>query len=207
MRRNYIMVAALLAAAVLFVHIPRPLVEPAAADLATFPSVIGGWRLKNNTLFDHKTLEVLRPSDYLMRTYTNGEGVSIGLYVGYHNGGRQSGPIHSPKNCLPSSGWYMGESGKMRVPAGDAAVDVVRAAFSKGPQNMTCYYWYQVRGKTITGDLEMKLAGLTGKLFSRRKDASFIRIDVFLPPGEEADRLMWDFAARVYPLLLEYLPL
>lgn len=206
MKRKYIIVAALLAVAVLLVHNPRPLIEPPTANLATFPAVIGGWRLKNNTLFDHKTLEVLRPSDYLMRTYTNRDGVSIGLYVGYHNGGVQSGPIHSPRNCLPSSGWYMGESVKMRVSAGDAAIDVVRAAFSKGPQNMTCYYWYQVRGETITGDIALKLAGLTGTLFSRRKDASFIRIDVFSPPGEETDQLMRDFTARIYPLLLEYLP-
>lgn len=206
MKRRYLAVLLLLIGAVGFVHAPRRLIEPEAKNLRTFPTTLGEWRLSGDTLFDHKTLRLLRPSDYLMRTYVNKEGDIIGLYVGYHNGGKDSGPIHSPKNCLPSSGWLTGEHKEMLVRTENAAIRMVRAAFSKNMEWMTCYYWYQVRGKTMTSDFAMKFAGLTGVFFSNRKDASFIRLDVFSPPGDDTDRIMRRFVEQAFPLLQDYLP-
>ena len=105
MKIRYALVAVLLCLAVFVAYNPREVIEPEVKPLAEFPSSFGTWIMQNNTVFGDGTLRVLRATDYLMRTYVNNEGQRIGLYIGYHSGGPNSGPIHSPRNCLPGGGW------------------------------------------------------------------------------------------------------
>lgn len=206
MKAKYIAMLLLLCGAVLISHNPREVIEPEAKSLKEFPRSIGVWRTMSETMFDIPTLNLLRPTDYVMRTYVNADGKPLSLYVGYHNGGGKSGPIHSPRNCLPSSGWLLLSSKDMRVEAGTETVRLVRAEYAKDSQLMTCYYWYQVRDKSMTGDLERKFAELVGMITERRKDASFIRLD--LPGNMHAanDDLVRNFLEGAFPLLRQYLP-
>jgi hypothetical protein len=103
MRVKYFFVILLLGAAAYIVYTPRDLIEPGIPALSSFPKHVGQWIAVHDTMFDEPTLKVLRPTDYLMRTYRNSPGKQITLYVGYHSGGASSGPIHSPKNCLPGA--------------------------------------------------------------------------------------------------------
>lgn len=206
MKAKYIVMLLLLCGTALISHNPREVVEPEVKSLKDFPRLIGGWRTLSETMFDIPTLNLLRPTDYVMRTYVNTEGKPLSMYVGYHNGGRKSGPIHSPRNCLPSSGWLLLSSEEMRMEAGAETIRLVRAEYAKDSQLMTCYYWYQVRDRSITGDLERKFAELAGMIMERRKDASFIRLD--LPGNMHAtnDALVRNFLENVFPVLRQYLP-
>lgn len=207
MRIKYGIVMLLLCASAYMVYTPRELVEPETRGLQSFPEVVGEWKSVSNTLFDAPVLKVLRPSDYLMRTYVNPKGEFLSLYVGYHNGGKDSGPIHSPKNCLPGAGWFPLSDTTMTVRAGEADIRLVRADFVKDSQKITFYYWYQIRNTSVTRDIDLKLAELKGMIFENRKDASFIRIDLDTSPGHErTDALVEDFLRDAYPLLKSYLP-
>lgn len=203
---RYALIILLLGSAAYLTYSPRQIEEPEVQPLKTFPKQIGQWTTASDIIFNEPTLKVLKPTDYLMRTYVNRNGDSLGLYVGYHNGGPNAGPIHSPKNCLPGAGWHMEANQEIRVSVGKDAITLVRADFAMGDRKMTCYYWYQVRGEAITKDLSMKLAEFTGVLLANRKDASFIRIDVTNAGHQHADALAADFLQDAYPLLLQYLP-
>ncbi|MDL2274575.1 EpsI family protein [Desulfosarcina sp. OttesenSCG-928-G10] len=206
MRIRYILIVLLLSVAAYMTHTPRTLLEPEARDLSTFPRQIGQWASVSDVIFNEPTLKVLRPTDYLMRTYVNPDGCRLGLYIGYHNGGKASGPVHSPKNCLPGAGWYMAESQEMRVNEGENEIRLVRADFRMQNQKMICYYWYQVCGTIVTTDISMKFFEFTGVLFKNRKDASFIRIDVMDMEHKKSDALAKDFLKDAYPLMVQYLP-
>ncbi len=206
MRRNFLIVALMLCLATAITHLRRDLVVPEAGDLQTFPTAIGQWTMTNTTVFNSATLKVLGASDYLMRSYRDSQGHTLGLYIGFHNGGPGAGPIHSPRNCLPGAGWHPLESREIRLPLHGETLNLVRAVYAKEEDRRIFYYWYQMRDKTLTTDMAMKLAELKGVFLDRRKDASFIRID--LPAGQngDADALVREFLDKTYPLIRQYLP-
>ena len=63
-----------------------------------------------------------------------------------------------------------------------------------------------LRGATMAGDYELKLAELRNAFLHGRRDAAFIRLDVPLAQAAGADEAVADFVTRLYPLLLDYLP-
>ena len=202
MRRNNILILLLLGLAVVASHARKTRVVPQNVALSTFPDHIGQWRVMEKTLFDEPVLKVLRASDYLMRSYADPQGRQLGLYVGYHDGGPDAGPIHSPRNCLPGSGWTLLDSRIMTM----GSVHLVRATYQKEHTGIIYYYWYQMRDQSLTSDFALKTAEFQGILLHGRRDASFIRLHVSRRYEQEADALASDFIQKVYPLLRAYLP-
>ncbi len=206
MKIRYIIVIAILLLAATITHSHRDLILPQTRELASFPDNIGHWHMSSNTVFSEPLLKILRPTDYLMRSYADSGGHFIDLYVGYHNGGASSGPIHSPRNCLPGSGWFPLGNSEMSVAVPGGNLALVRAVYAKEDQKVTFYYWYQLKGEVITNDLGMKLAELRNTLLHRRRDAAFIRVNVRDLSGTQADKLAADFINGLYPALNNYLP-
>lgn len=203
MRRNIFLFLAVLCLAAVASHTGGTGTVPRALPLVNFPERIGEWQVLNKTLFDAPVLKVLRASDYLMRAYINPQGKQIGLYVGYHDGGPDAGPIHSPRNCLPGSGWEMAGSRILNI----GRIQLVRALYTKEDSGVIYYYWYQVGDKCLTNDFALKAAGLQGRVLHGRRDASFIRIHISQRFEHEADALVTDFLEQAYPVLLTYLPM
>ncbi|WP_223290204.1 exosortase C-terminal domain/associated protein EpsI [Nitratidesulfovibrio sp. SRB-5] len=174
--------------------------------LSDFPLALGEWRSTGQVFFDSETMAVLRPTDYLVRLYTNDAGRRIGLYVGFHGGGKGAGAIHSPRNCLPGAGWLQVDSARMDVPTPAGAVQLVRATYAKEAEGAVYYYWYEVRGEPITDDMDLKLAELRNAVLHGRRDAAFIRLDVPVNQAQGADADVAAFIAQLYPTLRLFLP-
>ncbi len=196
----------LLCFALFLVYVPREFIVPKIPPLSTMPKQFGQWYSRNDTIFDAPTLSVLRPTDYLMRTYVNSQGTPISLYIGYHDGSINAGPIHSPKNCLPSGGWEFKSIEDITLNAINTDINVVRAVLTKQGEDLTFYYWYQVRGNVITTDLDMKIAEFLGMFTHNRKDAAFIRIGLSLESKEAEIEAMQNFFQNAYPILKNHLP-
>ncbi len=61
---------------------------------------------------DKETLDILNADDILSRVYKNTQtGTIATLFVAYFQTQRTGKTPHSPKNCLPGSGWVPSESG------------------------------------------------------------------------------------------------
>ncbi len=202
----FITVVLLLGVGLHLVYNSRSLITPKVQKLTEIPKHFGSWHIARDTIFDENTLRILRPTDYLMRTYANSSGVPISLYVGYHDGSPSAGPIHSPKNCLPGGGWEFTSIEDITMKHMDSNIKIVRAVLEKDGEDMAFYYWYQVRGEVITDDLDMKVAEFLGMLTSNRKDAAFIRLGIDLDNKELEKKTMQDFFESAYPLLKNHLP-
>lgn len=205
---RYLLVALLLIVAISFVHFYGEMTVPLNRPLAEFPREIGGWKMLSEERFDAPTLAVLRPTDYLSRTYIDRDNSRVRLYIGYHGGGAGSGEIHSPKHCLPGSGWYEISSEPLQVDLGGKKMSIVRAVYQKGAQRELFFYWFQVQDQTIRSEYVLKLAQVTSSLWSRRRDAAFIRISV--PGGIEDEALALTIATQfnraAYPHIRNFLP-
>lgn len=204
---RFFIVYALLIAAALFVHLHGDVAVPVSRPLAEIPQKAGDWRMVSQTRFDDRILEVLKPTDYLSRSYVDQKGNRVGFYLGYHGGGPDSGPIHSPKHCLPGSGWQELSTEVGELTVADRDIQLVRSVYQNGYSNELFLYWFQVKGKTLANEYALKIAEVTNSIFYNRKDSAFIRISV--PVADDIDEAIAvgeQFVRDFYPHISSVLP-
>lgn len=206
-KRHFFAVYALLIVAGFYLHLHRDLGVPMKRSFDLFPSTISQWRLAGESQLSKEVQDVLKASDVLMRQYVNAQGEKVELYIGYHDGGNGGGEIHSPKHCLPGSGWLEVSSSRQQIPAGGDTINLVRAVYQKGEDRELFLYWYQVRGKSLSDEYSLKLAEIANSVLHRRRDASFIRISVpFQADERRAAAIGETFVSDLFPAIQQFLP-
>lgn len=204
---RFILVQLLLVAAWIYINHAADAVTPAGRPLDEFPASYGEWRMTSRFRFSEAVLDTLKPTEYLYRNYAGPEGKKIGLYIGYHDGGRESGEIHSPRHCLPGSGWQEITSARMELATPQGKINLVKAAYQKGESRELFLYWFQVRGRSITNEYSLKLAEITGSIVNRRRDAAFIRVSIPFDGDEEsAMEAGVRFIREFHPLIRDFIP-
>ena len=205
---RYLTVYLLLGLAALFIATYTTHAVPVAKPLDGIPTQLGDWRMIRQTQFSPGVLANLRPTDYLYREYADPQGHNLSLYIGFHDGGPDSGPIHSPKHCLPGGGWQaLAEQTRQLVIAGEQLV-VVQSLYAKGGSQEFFVYWYQVKGEVLTNEYALKVAEIRNAMLHQRKDSAFIRISV-PDAASVADpaALASNFIAQVFPHIKAALPM
>jgi EpsI family protein len=188
-------------------HLTSRTAVPVVKPLAQFPAVYHEWRMISQERFSEDILSVLKPTDYLSRSYEGPRVSRIGLYIGYHDGGKESGEIHSPKNCLPGNGWQQVSNERMHLNTQLNKISLIKAVYQKGDTRELFLYWFQVQDKTLSNEYSLKLAGISNSIIHGRKDAAFIRISVpFEVDEHEAEAAGVSFIQDFYPLIREFLP-
>lgn len=204
---RFIIVYALFIAAGLVITFHKDMNVPTNRPFSQFPEQVKSWQLLKRTEFSADVLNTLKPSDYLYSLYNSGSGKSVSLYIGYHGGGKDSGGIHSPKHCLPGSGWYEVSTnpGKLQTPGG--TINLVRAVYQKGESRELFIYWFQVRDRSISNEYSLKMSEIVNSALYRRRDASFIRVSI--PVESDLDQAVAkgeQFIRDFEPLFKEFLP-
>jgi EpsI family protein len=178
--------------------------------LAEFPAELGGWRQAGRDVrFDAATEAVLRADDYVSRDYAGEGGLSASLYVGYYSTQRTGSTYHSPLNCLPGSGWTLGEPSTVEVKPADGRAPFRANSFviEHGPDRMMMLYWYQGRGRAVASEYVDKVYTVFDSIRLRRSDGAMVRVLVpFRGDEREAERTAAQFAAQVAPNLPAYVP-
>jgi len=206
-RSRFIIVLVLVGAMGLYMTMHRDLEVPLARPFSEFPPSHNGWRMAGQSALSASVLKVLLPSDYLSRRYEAEDGTQVDLYLSYFDGGPGSGGIHSPKHCLPGSGWTELSSQRTTMELGGETVKLVRAIYAMGDSREVIYYWFAMRGQTLSDEYSLKLAEITGSMFHRRRDQSFIRISVRARDNlDVAEKRIMDFLRDFYPMIREFLP-
>ncbi len=208
--RFYLLYALILLTA-LFVGTHRDIAVPVAHPLKEIPSNFAAWVQADDIFFSEAVLAQLRPTDYLYRVYQHdgdqAQKRNVALYVGYHGGGSESGPIHSPKHCLPGSGWMAESETTHTMNVGADSLKVVEAVYRNGERRELFLYWYQVSGRTLTNEYALKMAEIFNSMLYRRRDSAFIRISTqYGQEDENPVALLREFVRDVYPFLKEVLP-
>lgn len=206
-RAHFLTVYLLLVALGLYLHLHRDSSVPINTPLQQFPATVGEWRMSGESFLDEKVQNVLKASDTLMRQYVNPKGQKVQLYIGYHGGGKGGGEIHSPKHCLPGSGWLEQSSEKAGIGTAGEELNLVRAVYQKGDQKELFLYWYDVRGESLADEFLLKGKQIVNSFLHRRRDASFIRISVPFQ-GERGDAIAVgeNFVREALPAIRAVLP-
>jgi len=183
------------------------IITPLLHPLSSFPTTVGEWRMSRDSQFDQKTLELLRPTDYMAKRYTRFDGAIVDLYIGYHDGASKAGPLHSPKNCLPGAGWFEASSRLVSIPLNEGFLNTVVAVYEQGLSKEIFIYWFQVGGKSVHNEYTLKLHEILNSIRYGRRDTAFIRISVpILTSSDDAQQFAESFLRSVYPFIRQFLP-
>lgn len=208
LRIRFFVIFVLLAGMGLYMSFHRDLFVPLAKPFGEFPPVHNGWRMVGQSSLSKNVIKVLMPTEYLSRRYVASDGTTVDMYLSFFDGGPNSGGIHSPKHCLPGSGWFEMSSERTVMDLGGERVNLVRAVYAMGEQRELIYYWFTMRGQTMSDEYSLKLAEITGSMFHSRRDQSFIRISI--QTGNNLDgarQRVEDFLHDFYPVIRAFLPL
>lgn len=206
-KTRFLIVYILLILAGLYVSLHSDVEVPLNRPFKEFPMENKGWHMISESKFSDEVLNVLRPTDYMLRNYVGAEGVPVSLYIGYHGGGKDSGPIHSPKNCLPGSGWNKLTESRITIHSGRDEINIAKAVYQKVMSRKLFLYWYKVRDRSLSNEFALKFAEIKNSMFYRRRDSAFIRVSVDIESDENMSFLVGEkFIKDFYPVIVEFFP-
>lgn len=182
---------------------------PAREMLLSFPRNIGGWSGQDRGIPDD-VRQILGPGDFLDRLYIEPQHYPINLFIAYFPSQRSGNSIHSPKNCLPGSGWSIESSSVTNLPLPDeTSVPVNRYVVSKGAERALVLYWYQAHGRVDYSEYRAKFDLVSDSLRLNRTDGALVRILTPIANDESlttAEMRAVQFADQVWPHLGRYIP-
>ncbi len=187
--------------------------EPAsgAEPVADFSLRIGPWIGKTYPIDQH-VLDVLGQGDFLSRSYVNSEKPSpyIDFFIGYFASQRAGNTAHSPRHCLPGSGWDFAEilPRQIVLPQG-GALNINRAIIQKGPERQLMYYWYQSHGRSISSEYWAKFYLVSDAIHLNRTDGGIVRLITPITANESlgsADARLTGFLLQIVPQLPRFIP-
>jgi EpsI family protein len=182
---------------------------PLRRPLDAFPAAVGEWSGRHGVVFDSRTLQKLKLTDYVMRDYVDPAGRQLNLYVGYWDNQRRGAGIHSPKHCLPGAGWEPLEASVVTIhlPSPKRAITVNRYLIQKEQSQAVVLYWYQSRGEVFAGEVRARLALVQSALTRNRTDGALVRVisPLYGSVPETTERLA-AFVRTIDPILATHLP-
>ncbi|MGH9594424.1 MAG: exosortase C-terminal domain/associated protein EpsI, partial [Bryobacteraceae bacterium] len=154
-------------------------------------------------------LDVLQADDLLNRIYRSGNR-DAGLFVAAFRSQRTGKAPHSPKNCLPGSGWTpLPNSGEVSLNVGrQNPITVNRYIITRDNDYSLVLYWYQSRDRVVANEFKAKFWVMADAIRLNRTDTALVRVLVPMVNRDEqtAERTATDFVRTFYSNLLAYLP-
>ncbi len=171
--------------------------------LESIDSKIGAWSGADNPPLPENELAVLKAFSYLSRNYHDGL-KKLDLFVAFYPLQRAGESMHSPKNCLPGSGWEVWQHGSITVPMGGQPVTINRYGVENGPNRMLVLYWYQTSDRIVADEYSAKAFLIWDALSQGRTSGSIVRIA--LPDEPWALNSGVEFASHLIPMIQACLP-
>lgn len=209
--KRFLPVALLLAATALALGArDRERVLPPHRELPSFPMQVGTWQGRD-LAFSQEELEVLGPGQFLLRNYVNSSSTGVvNLYIAFFPSQRRGDTIHSPKNCLPGSGWAPAESSRISIDGPDGtAMSINRYIVVNGDNRDLVFYWYQAHGRVTPSEYWAKIFLVADAVRMNRTDGALIRIltpIAGLQDEDSAQERAHEFLRLILPMLDTYIP-
>lgn len=177
--------------------------------LHLLPLEIEGWKADGEETLDSGVKEFLNPDEYILRDYKNPAAASVSFFVAYFKSMQNSMGPHSPRYCLPGTGWLerSSEIVSIPVPGRDQGIPVNKYVLEKSNERILVVYWYQNDRDLWAEEFRVKLKLLPDLIRYRRSDVSIVRL-VTPVRGETVENEFADcveFTKLAFPLLVERL--
>jgi EpsI family protein len=160
---------------------------------------------------DQEQLDVLGKGDFLSRVYTNdGRSGPVGLFIAYFASQRTGATMHSPRNCLPGSGWSFESSQYVTMKDVDGKNHRVgEYVIANGDNRQFVIYWYQAHGRSVANEYQAKVYLVSDAIRMNRTDGALVRAitPVYPATGVQAARERAEgFVAELMPQLPRFIP-
>jgi len=170
--------------------------EPLANPLETINRRILDFTGIDNPPLDKGVLRALAPTSYLVRNYSNAN-LQADLFIAFYAQQRAGESMHSPKHCLPGSGWEIWNYESTNIPVNGQTYKVNEYSISHEGDRRLVLYWYQSRNRVIASEYLGKILLARDTLLQDSTAASIVRVIVPDRPGAAAQAR--SFAAELIP--------
>ncbi|MGJ5820974.1 exosortase C-terminal domain/associated protein EpsI [Paludibaculum fermentans] len=197
--------------AVAYYAYPKGEAIPHFDPLSRLSSQIGSWRMVQDVPIEPEVQALLKADDAINRVYIDAAAnSSASLYVAFFKTQSTGISPHSPKVCLPGSGWTPRDSSRMavQVPGEDSPITVNRYIIQRGEASSVVLYWYQTPHRVVADEYAAKFYTVIDSLRFHRTDTSLVRVICNVDSrGEQAaqDEAV-RFTQKIFPTLRQLLP-
>ena len=201
-------VALLFVSAAAFALPEREEVRPAREYCVTFPMQVGNFQGRLEPM-DAIYLDALNVDDHLHANYRAASGMPVNLWIAYYGSQSKGQATHSPRTCLPGSGWKIESFGQHALGGATSDRTVNRALIAFGDNRQLVYYWFKQRERWVTSEIAVKWYILVDSLLRNRSDGALVRVVTTVGANEsvaDADRRLETFATQVQEELSRYVP-
>jgi len=175
--------------------------------LRNLPYAVGAWSGQERPLSE-RMVQAVSVSDYTNRVYYADGIAPVQLYVGYYGSQKAGDTIHSPKNCLPGSGWDPVRSGFATISvAGGRKIVVNEYVIQQDQNKQLVFYWYQGRGRVIASEYAGKFWMVADAISRNRTDGALVRLITPINDNEASARTrLVGFTQSIFPQVNEIIP-
>jgi len=208
--RFWIVLALVVGAAVFLRSRSRAESLPMHRELSAFPTRIADWTSREVVISDD-IRRILGEGEFLERIYGRSPTEPpIDFLLAYFPTQRTGSSVHSPKNCLPGSGWEPIESSHtaLQGPSGKSIL-VNRYILQRGGSKLLVLYWYQSQGRSVASEYWAKFYLVVDAIGRNRSDGALVRIITAQAPGESIESSQSravTFAETTIPILPGFVP-
>ena len=189
----------------------RTAVPVERAPFSLFPRQLADWSGSSVSL-EPGIARILAADDYISASYRSpDEAEPVDFFMAYYVNQTSGKAIHSPEVCLPGAGWevFSIDPTRIALPGSRAGgLTLNRAVIQKGLDQQLVYYWFDGRGRRLTGAIAAKAWTLVDSLTRGRTDGAMVR--VITPIGADgvagADARLQRFLGLTIDRLPRYLP-
>ena len=195
----------------MFYGCQRKEITPLNRPLAEAPKQFGSWTQHQEGVVEKEILDVLKADEVLTRTYVNpaAGNAPASLFVAYFKSQRTGRTPHSPKNCLPGSGWMSTVEDRVMIPIeGRAPIEANRYIVQKGEARSLVLYWYQSRDRVVASEYTAKAYVMADAIRYNRTDTALVRVVMPIVNNDEAaaERAATDFVKSFFVPLRQHFP-
>jgi len=178
-----------LQAIILYTAVSRAESVPSIRPLFEFPTTIGAWTMVKDVPLEKEVQDILKADDTLNRVYLNpAYHIQASLFIAFFKTQRTGQSPHSPKNCLPGSGWEPAQTGLVSIPVPGRAKSILanRYVATHGDEKAVVIYWYQSHQRIIASEYAAKFWLVADSIRYHRSDTALVKL-VLPVPNNDAD--------------------
>ena len=179
---------------------PEDLHQP----LETIPNDVGDWTGREGDRLSKAEEDVLRATSYIKRDYYREDGASAEVFIAFYSMQQAGEAMHSPKHCLPGSGWEIWKYSEATVPFEGDTAQINRYYIQKGQSRLLVLYWYQSYERVVASEYYAKICLVWDSVMKHRTSGSIVRVTAQDTPEGEKEAL--DLAAKLLPLVKNVMP-
>lgn len=175
-------------------------------DFNAIPMAIGDWAGQARELSKEET-EILRANRTYSAIFKTSNSTEIDLFIAYFTSQKYGSSIHSPRNCLPGSGWTINSIKKSLWTIDNRSFIINKMTIWRESQKFMVYYWYVTRSGEIDSEMGLKMDLIKNSLLGKATDGALIRVTAPLGAGLSDNPDIQEFIKKFVKDIYSSLPL